>query len=264
MARLCVAVIARDEERDLPGCLESVTLGAELVEQIVVVVDATTTDRTAELARAAGAKVFVRPWPGFAAQRTFALEQATAEWVLFLDADERCSKELAAALPAALADAQAQGYSIPFETWAFGARLRHGGFARESHLRLFRRQAARFPAKAVHEGAVVEGQVRPLAAPIVHHTYDSLEDYFEKFNRYTSDAAKERYAAGARLGLLSVLRWPWGFFRRYVLQLGFLDGWAGLLMALLSGLYDFVKVAKLGDLERAQRARLPGEGGTGS
>ncbi|MBI5543054.1 MAG: glycosyltransferase family 2 protein [Deltaproteobacteria bacterium] len=250
--RLSVIVVVRNEERDLPGCLASVAFADELV-----VVDAQSTDRTREIAEQAGARVFVRAWPGHAAQKQFALEQATGDWVLNLDADERCSAELRAAIPQLLEDGTAEGYRIRFRTWVFGRRQRFGMRWTERHLRLFRREKGSFPPRAIHECAEVSGRAPAVDAPILHFTYDSLEKFVDKINRYSSLAARERFAQGRRFSYFSLWRWPWGFFKRYVLWLGFLDGWDGLLHAAISGLYDLLKYAKLRDLQHA--ARLSGK-----
>jgi len=246
--RLSVIVIAKDEERDLPGCLASVAFADE-----IVVVDAESTDRTRELAQAAGAQVVVRPWPGHAAQKAFALSQARGDWVLSLDADERCSEALKAAIPALIGEgARADGYLVRFQTWAFGRRQRFGGRWTERHLRLFRREKASFPAREIHESAEVEGTLARVDAPIVHHTYRSLDELVEKLNRYSTLGALERFKKGRRFSILSLLRAPWGFFKRYVLWLGVLDGWDGLVQAALGATYDFLKYAKLRDLEQQQ------------
>jgi len=251
MPRLSVIVIAKDEERDLPGCLASVSFADELI-----VVDAESTDRTRELARAAGAKVFVRPWPGHAQQKAFALAQATGDWVLSLDADERCSEGLKAAIPRLIAEGVAvEGYLVRFQTWAFGRRQRFGGLWGERHLRLFRRDAASFPPREIHEGAEVAGPVAKVDAPILHHSYRTLDELMEKHNRYSTLGALERYRRGKRFSYASLLRAPWGFFKRYVLWLGVLDGWDGLVQAGLGALYDFLKYAKLRDLESTPPSR---------
>jgi glycosyltransferase involved in cell wall biosynthesis len=242
--RLSVIVIAWDEERDLPDCLASVKFADE-----IVVVDAESTDRTRELAQAAGAKVVVRPWPGHAAQKAFALSQASGDWVLSLDADERCSEELQAAIPELLAASGVDGYLVRFHTWAFGRRQRFGGRWSERHLRLFRRERASFPAREIHESAEVQGQLAKVDAPILHHTVRTLDELVEKLNRYSTLGAIERSKKGKRFSYLSLLRAPWGFFKRYVLWLGVLDGWDGLVQAWLGATYDFLKYAKLRDLE---------------
>ncbi len=251
MPRLSVTIIARDEELDLPECLASVAFADE-----IVLVDSGSRDRTRAIAQAAGAKVLERPFDDFAAQKQFALAQATGDWVLNLDADERCSGPLREALGAAMAREGVGGYRVRFETWLFGRRARFGGLGRERHLRLFRREGARYPPRKVHEGVEVAGEVRALDAPIHHYTYRSLEEYLDKINRYTGAAAADRFAAGRRSSRFALARGLWGFFRRYVLKLGFLDGRVGLVFALMSGLYDFLKVAKIEDLER-ERAALP-------
>lgn len=262
MPKLSVIVIAKDEERDLPACLASVAFADEKI-----VVDAESGDRTREVAEAAGAKVIVRPWPGHAAQKQFALSQATGDWVLSLDADERCSRELEAALPRLVADPAIDGYRVRFRTWAFGRRQRFGGRWSERHVRLFRRAKASFPPREIHESAEVGGRLAKVDAPIEHHTYRSLEELLEKVNRYSTLAARERFARGKRFSYLSLWRWPWGFFKRYVLWLGFLDGYDGLVHAAVSGLYDLLKYAKLRDLEASSPpGPLPasGEGGARS
>jgi glycosyltransferase involved in cell wall biosynthesis len=249
VARLSVIVIAQDEERDLPECLASVAFADE-----IVVIDAESRDRTREIAQKAGAKVVVRPWPGHAAQRQFALEQASGEWVLSIDADERCSPELKGAIPQAIDGEGVDGYLVRFRTWYFGRKARFGGLFHERHLRLFRRSKASFPPRAVHEGARVEGAIATLDAPILHHTSATLEELLEKANRYSSLAAAERFSQGRRFRVLDALRLPWGFFKRYFLWLGLLDGWDGLMLAAVGGLYDYLKCAKLRDLERQQLA----------
>lgn len=243
-----MTIVTKDEERDLPECLASVSFADE-----IVVVDSGSSDRTREIAAAAGAKVFENPWPGDAPQKAHAMERASGEWILNLDADERCSEALRAALPGALADASADGYRVRFETHLFERRTRFGGLSGERHLRLFRRDKAAYESRKVHGGAIVSERVKNLEAPIVHHPYASLAEYFDKLNRYTSHLSWEKAAAGTAFSPLCALRLPWGFFRRYVLQLGFLDGYAGFLHAALSGLYDFLKYAKLDDHERASR-----------
>jgi glycosyltransferase involved in cell wall biosynthesis len=245
MARLSVTIIARDEERDLPGCLESVRFADE-----VVVVDSGSRDRTRDIARAAGAKVYENPWPGYGAQKELARQKATGDWVLNLDADERCSPQLAAALPGAFSQEDVDAFSLPFPTWVFGRRARFGELWGERHVRLFRRERARYAERAVHETVLVEGRVARLDAPVYHLTYASLEEYLDKVNRYTSALARERYRQGRRFSPLAAVRLPWGFFRRYVLRLGLLDGWAGFLLASVGALYDLLKYAKLDDCAR--------------
>ena len=247
--RLSGVVVAQDEERDLPRCLEALAFCDELV-----VVDGGSRDRTVEMARDRGARVVENPWPGYGAQRQRSLAEARGEWVLAVDADEVVDDALRAAVLARVAEPGGpDGYLVRVENRFFGRPLRHGGLGRDLHLRLHRRAKARYEDK-LHAGAIVEGALGTLPGALVHETYRDLQDYLEKLNRYTSAVAREKHAAGQRFSPLpAAIRLPWGFGRRYVLQAGFLDGWPGFAYAALSAYYDFLKVAKLHDLERAER-----------
>lgn len=244
MPRLSLIVIARDEERDLPRCLASVPADEKIV------VDSGSRDRTREVAVAAGAKVVEHPWQGYGKQKAFALAQATGEWVLSLDADEALSPELAAELPRAMERADVAGYELAYRSEVFGKVLRFGGWGHEHHLRLFRREKARIADVAVHEGFVVDGQVERLRQPVLHRPYEDLSEYLRKLDRYTTLAAVERERRGRRFSPLSIARAPWGFFRRYVLFGGFLDGYPGFLAASLGAMYDVLKVAKQRELQQ--------------
>ena len=239
-------VIAQDEERDLPACLGSLAFCDE-----VVVVDGGSRDRTVELARAAGARVVEHAWPGYGAQRTFALGQAQGDYVLFVDADERVDVELRKVDPSSgRGSTGPAGGEVLVKNFLYGRQLRFGGCGGDWHLRLVRRSAARVREAEVHEGLEVDGQVVRLAGGLEHRSYQDLSDYLGKSNEYTSLLAKQRLERGDRFSPVgAALRLPWGFGKRYVLQLGFLDGWPGFAHAALSAYYDFLKVAKLKDLQ---------------
>ncbi|HUB08031.1 MAG TPA: glycosyltransferase family 2 protein [Myxococcales bacterium] len=245
MPKLSVAVIACDEERDLPRCLASVRFADERV-----VVDSGSRDRTRELAREAGARVVEQPFLGYGKQKAFALAQTTGDWVLALDADEAVTPELAAEIPQALERPGIDGYRLRFRSRMFGRTLRFGGARHETHLRLFRRTAGRYDERTIHEGVTVEGRVETLGGFVEHSPYASLSEYLVKLERYSTLAAEQRHAAGRRFSKTAAARLPWGFFRRYVLWLGALDGYAGFVAASLGAMSDFLKEAKLQDLER--------------
>lgn len=240
--KLSATLIARNEERDLPACLESL----KGVADEIVLVDSGSTDRTLEIARAAGARVFQREWPGYGPQKQFALEQATGDWVLNLDADERLTPALAAEIRALMnASPSAAGYALPFRLFFMGRRLRFGRGARETHVRLFLREKASYPARAIHEGVTVEGPVGSLSGAVDHHSYRNFSEYLAKCDEYTGLIAAKKRASGARFSAWMHLRLPAEFFARYVLKGGFLDGSAGFAYAALSAMYAWLKHARL-------------------
>ncbi len=250
VAGLSVIVIARNEKRDLPAALESVKgLASE-----VIVADSGSTDGTPDIARAAGAKVIFKDWEGYGKQKQAALDVATGPWVLNIDADERVTPALAEEIRARLSASPTEsGFEIPFHHFFLGRRLRFGRFSAETHLRLFRKSAARYGSPQIHEGIKVEGTHGRLSGVIDHLSYHDIEEYLEKCNRYTTMIARARYDAGQRFHVWHHVRLPIEFFVRYVLKLGFLDGGPGLTYALLSSYYVWLKFLKLRDGETAER-----------
>lgn len=247
--RLSVVMIARDEERDLPDCLNSLRA---LEAEIVIVVDDRSSDQTKAAARRFTSHVFERTFDNYAAQKQSALERAAGEWVLSIDADERVSAELSAELLALCAEGDngIAGYQIPFAVHFMGRHLRHGGLGGERHLRLFRRAAGRFVGGSLHEGIEVTGAIRRTRGAIVHRPYRDLDEYLDKMTVYTTNAARKRREAGRRFTVLHHLLPCWEFFRRTVLRLGILDGTPGIVWAGLSAFHTWVKYLKLRELER--------------
>lgn len=224
-----VIVITLNEEAALGRCLASVAWADE-----IVVVDSGSTDRTVELARAAGAKVTVTTdWPGFGRQKNRALDLATGDWVLSLDADEWVSPALAAEIRAAVSRSDAPaGYELPRLSSFVGREMRHSGWWPDHVARLFRRAKARFSDDLVHERLVVEGAVGRLGEPLRHESFTSLEEVVEKMNRYSSASARmrvERGKGGSVGG--AVAHGLWAFLRTYLLRAGFLDGREGFVLA---------------------------------
>lgn len=244
---LSVTVVTWNEEERLRECLESVAWADE-----IVVVDAESGDKTVQLAREFTDRVWVRPWPGFAAQKNFALEQATGAWVLSLDADERVTPALRARVEQVLrAGGPAVGFRIPRRNIFWGAWVRHGGLYPDHQLRLFRRGAGRFAEDSVHESVRVSGPVAVLDEPLLHHSYRNLEDFVARSNRYSTLAAGDWVRRGHRAGGAGLLLRPLGrFLSMYVLQRGFLDGWRGLVLAACYAHYVFLRTAKARELQQ--------------
>ena len=244
MASLPVSVLllARDESVRLAALLPHLVFARE----IVVVVDAATRDDTRVVAEQAGARVFERALDGFGAQRRFALAQCREPWVLWIDADETPAEGAATAIAAVLAAPSAEGYRLERVTWFLGRRIRWCGWRGERVLRLFRRDAASFDDRPVHETVRVEGMIADLDARLEHHSYETWPDCVGKMTRYASAGAERARRAGRRAGMLDVLvRPPLRFLRMYVLQLGVLDGAHGLVLCALAAAQVFLKYADL-------------------
>jgi glycosyltransferase involved in cell wall biosynthesis len=248
--RLSVVVVTLDEEERIRTCLESVAWADELI-----VVDAESHDKTVAVAGELTEHVFVRPWPGYAAQKNFGIEQARGEWILSLDADEILSAELRAEIEAVLAGGGdgPDGYSVPRRNIFWDRWIRHGGLYPDWQLRLFRRERGRFVARAVHESVVVDGAVGRLRGHLEHRSYRDVADFLERMDRYTTLAAEDWLAEGRGVRPFRdlVVRPLGRFFGMYVWRGGFLDGWRGFLLAVLYGYYVFMRSAKI--WERARR-----------
>ena len=242
MTALSVIVITRNEERNIVACLESVTWADE-----IIVVDAESKDATAALARKFTQKIFLEPWKSFSEAKDFAVSQSHHEWILWLDADERVTPELAAEIQSLLKILPTQAaYSVARRAYFLGRWIKHSGWYPGRVPRLFRKDRASFSTAAVHEGLNVQGAVGELRHDLLHFTDPNLYHYLSKFNRYTTLASKESFDEGKRFRLIDVfVRPPWIFVKMYILRLGFLDGLPGLLLALLSSSYVFTKYAKL-------------------
>jgi glycosyltransferase involved in cell wall biosynthesis len=245
---LSAILIAKDEERDLPGCLDSLK---GLASEIVVVVSEDSSDRTEEIARAAGAKVSRRRFDDYARMRQASLEAASGDWCLWIDPDERVTPALAAEIRSTLSadSSRFDAYDIPFEILFLGRALRWGGLGSESHVRLFHRSKSRFAGGALHEGIRVDGLTGRLDGKIVHEPYKNISEYLEKLDRYTTLAAEKRFAEGRRFSCWRHLILPWEFFARAVLKLGCLDGFPGLVWAGLSAFHSWLKYVKLGEMK---------------
>ncbi|MFB3882290.1 MAG: glycosyltransferase [Armatimonadota bacterium] len=246
-AAITAIVLARDEEQSLPACLGS--LG--WVDELIVVVSAESVDRTAEVARRYTPRVFVRPWEGFAQTRNWALEQAAGPWVLMVDADEVVTPELAAQMRRAVSQSGVAAYRMPRAFFFCGHRLRHGGCWPDEVTRLFLRGSGRYAERRVHERFEPTGPVGRLAEPLLHYGYRDLDEYFEKFSRYSELAARDLWERGRR-----VRPWDWlspgfSFVNRYLLKAGFLDGGPGLVYAGLGAAFVLARTARLWELGKS-------------
>jgi len=221
------------------------------------VVDSYSTDATVEIAQQLGARVLQRPFDGFRSQKQFAIEQATHDWVLCLDADERVDAALRASIEAERNRdfSGAAGFRFARLSEYFGKFLRHGNAYPDRVLRLFdRRRGGWRGTREVHEAASVDGEVRTLRGDLIHYPYRSLEQQLLKTQRYARMMAEHEFARGKRATLGKLIVSPaWRFWRGYVLRGGFLDGWHGLVYAYVRANYVRQKTIMLWMLQNGQR-----------
>jgi glycosyltransferase involved in cell wall biosynthesis len=241
-------VITLNEAENLERCLESIRWCDE-----IVVVDSGSTDATVEIARRYRASVSVRPFTGYGEQKQFAVHQASHDWILSIDADEVITPLLREELTGLLARGphDLAGVEIPRTMVFLGREFRHGAEHAAPLLRMFRRSRGGVTGSSVHERIEVHGPVTRCSGEMLHYSYVSIEQYLQKFNAYTTAAARKLHAEGRRVSLAGVaLAFPVALFRQYILKRNLLNGYPGFLWAFLSAVYPVVKYAKLRELSR--------------
>ena len=280
---LSVVIITFNEEVNIGRTLASVQpLVADGMGEVVVV-DSGSTDRTVEIAKSFGAKVFVEAWKGYAAQKNSAIDKAAGDWILSLDADEELSPDLAAHIAHAMrsdangpfewnlapkcevayADLKTRVGPLPQAFWIarknhfLGRWIRYGGFYPDRKLRLFSRGGARFDeSRRVHEDINTSWRTATLeVGALIHHSYPTLSDYIDHMNRYSSLGAEMVVAKGkVRFSFVNIVFRPLvTFIYNYFFRLGFLDGREGLLLHLYHAVYVSWKYAKAWELSRTRQ-----------
>jgi len=247
MPLVSAVIITYNEEADLPQALASVTGVADEI----VVIDSGSTDQTCETARRLGARVLQRAFTNFGDQKNFAASQAAHDWVLSIDADERLSPELRQSL---LSWKQSQpelvAYEVARKTNYLGAWILHSGWYPNYLTRLYRRDRARFVG-ALHESVRADGPSGRLSGDLLHYSIRSLPEHYAKIDAFTTRAAEDLFSRGRRRWLANMcFATPWTLFQKFLLQLGFLDGYRGALIAWTSARYVWLKYRKLGALAR--------------
>ena len=245
---LSVIVITKNESARIDACLASVAFADEWI-----VVDSASSDDTCERARRFGATVVATDdWPGFGAQKQRALERASGRWVFAIDADERVTPELAASIGRAIADENGpRAYETSRLSRFCDRWFRHGDWYPDRVVRLFERGQARFSVDRVHERVMAEGRIGRLEGHLLHDTMPTLDDALAKMNRYSSEGAAQKVAAGRRGGLgPAVAHAGWSFVRCYAVRRGFLDGAAGFALACYVAEGTFWRYLKMAELAR--------------
>ncbi len=238
---LTAVVLARNEAVNLPRCLAAL----QFCDQIVVI-DDNSSDSTALVAKKAGATVLTHALKNdFASQRNWALENVKSPWVLFVDADEEVSPELAGEIKSAIKRVEYKGYYLPRQDFMWQQALKHGDVGGVELVRLGRRGAGKWVG-AVHETWALEGKVGHLKAPLNHYPHPTLVNFLQNINRYSTIKAHEFYQTGRRTNLLELIFGPpYRFGLNYIFKLGFLDGTAGFVHAMTMAFNTFLTTGKL-------------------
>jgi glycosyltransferase involved in cell wall biosynthesis len=253
-ATVSAIVVCFNQEQNIGNCLESVRWCDE-----IVVVDSFSTDGTPEICRRYTDRFIQRAWAGYRDQKAYAHSQATKDWVLLVDSDERVTAELQKEIVDALArdNGRYAGYAVPRLVNYLARWWWRGGWYPDYDVRLFRRERATWGGSDPHEKIIVDGPVRRLRHPLQHYSYKNIEDHIERINRFTSISSRELKKEGGRWRLRDALLRPAvRFFRSYVIKRGFMEGFAGFYVALTAAVYVFLKYAKLWEIELEEKRKI--------
>ena len=248
-------MITFNNERTVEQALQSLIWVDE-----IVVVDSNSTDATPEIAGRYAHKFIQRDWPGFRDQYRCAASQCSHDWAVFLDADEVIPPRLISEIRDKLRNnldlpdyEQTTGFYIPRRTWYLGRWIRHGGWVPDREIRLYQRTKGTWEG-GLHAAIQCQGKTALLNTPCLHYTYADISDHLQTIDKYSTTAAEDMHEEGKQFSLFKTLtRPPWRFFRDYVLKRGFLDGFAGLVIATATMFYVFTKNAKLKEIEHAAK-----------
>ncbi len=247
--KLSVVIITRNEAHNIQACLESVKWCDE-----AIIVDCMSADATPAIARDMGARVIqTEDWPGFGPQKNRAVDAATGDWILSIDADERVSPALRDEILAAIASDSADGYEMPRLSQFCGRFIRHGGWYPDYVTRLVRRGQGRFSDALVHESLIVQGRLGRLREPLTHYSYRDYSDVLRKIDSYSSAGARQAFCRGKRSSPLAAAgHGLWAFLRTWLLRRSILDGAEGFGVALMNAQASYYKYLKLWYLGRQQ------------
>lgn len=245
MVQLSVVVLTRNEAHNIVDCLNSVAWADQRA-----ILDSLSTDETAELARQCGATVFEHAFHNYSSQRNVALDVVEADWVFFVDADERATPELGQEVRSVISNHSETGWWVPRRNFIFGRWIRHAGWYPDYQLRLLKRGKARYdPDRQVHEVALLDGHAGYLQNTLTHYNYQTVGQFLTKQRLYTNYEAEILFGQQVRPRWRNfVLQPAREFWRRYVTLQGYRDGGHGLLLSLLMGYFNLVMYVRLRQL----------------
>jgi len=249
---LSVVLITRDEEGNIARCLESVRWAHE-----VVVVDSGSTDRTIQVAQGFPCRIVETSWRGFGLTKRYAVEQASHDWILSVDADEVVTPELAQAIRSLLdGEPRAAAYRIRRRSYYLGTPIRFSGWQHDRPIRLFDRNRGTFNDRSLHESVVVEGPVETVhSGYLLHYPYPTVSSHLAKMERYSALGAQRLFEQGRRASIPeAVARGAAKFIKMFLIRGGFLDGRAGFVLAENSAFGVYLKYLRLWELARRRRS----------
>ena len=240
--KLSIIIITKNEQNLIRDCLQSISWADE-----IIVVDSGSNDSTLDICREYTKHILINTdWQGFGYQKELALQQATGEWVLSIDADERVTPELKQEIQLAMSSSNHIAYEIPRLAYYMGKKIQHGGWWPDYVLRLFLRKQGQFSDDIVHERVLVKGSTGKLNKPLLHYSYTSLEQVLVKIDRYSTAGALKAHAHGKQSSLgKAIAKAAWKFFWVYFIRAGLLDGKEGFIAALSKAEETYYKHLKL-------------------
>jgi glycosyltransferase involved in cell wall biosynthesis len=248
MEKLSVIIITFNEEKNIRDCLESVKWADE-----IIVVDSFSSDNTIQICKEYTNNIFQRKWEGFAKQKNFALNLVKNKWVLWIDADERVSKELKEEIEKVIENNKFDGFCIPRKNFFLGRWIKYGGWYPDYTLRLFKKEKAYFEEREVHEKVILNGKISYLKSPILHYSYKNISDIILRIDKYSSLSSSQLLKNNKKATLWTIFSHSFfRFFLKYILRGGFRDGVPGFIIAVTSSFETFAKYAKLWERENAK------------
>ncbi|MBP7653310.1 glycosyltransferase family 2 protein [Candidatus Dependentiae bacterium] len=251
MNKISVVIITKNEESRILKTLKSVNWCDE-----IIVVDSGSEDNTVKICKDFGCKVFYNKFFGYGEQKQFAVSKTANDWIFSIDADEVVTEKLKNEIIKNIDEYSSSynGFTVKSSLIFFDKKLKWGGSCIKCKLRVFNKKYGNFNSNKVHESVIVTGRVKHLKNEILHYSYQDIFDYFEKFNIYTEYGAEELFAKNKKSPVIKIIfRTPLEFFKRYILQLGLLDGYPGFVWSFLCSFYPTVKYIKLRELHKKQK-----------
>ena len=240
---ISAVIITLNEEKNIKRCLNSLKWTDE-----IIVIDSGSTDKTCDIAKKMGVKVFHNPWPGYGMQKCFGIEKTTHPWVIVIDADEEVTQELAKNIKSAIKSASENScYKLKRSAYFLGKKIKHGDWGRDWVIRVFPKATFNWSKDPVHEGLLAyKNEAFDLTGELLHHTQDSIHQALNKINHYSTLSADMLIKKGKKSNLLkAILKSKWTFFRAYIIRLGFLDGKVGYVIAKNAEIHTYYKQLKL-------------------